>query len=138
MAAFPAAGARCVEAALAERSSLATRVRVTLTFTHMLNTISIDRRWGERIPTDCPSVTYRHGIAHRCRALDLSTGGALLYWPNQQPPMLMRLELTLAERTLHTLARTLWSRNDMLAVRFIGLADAERLDIAEYLDLMQN
>ena len=100
----------------------------------MLQPRPLDRRWGERLSTDCPSTTYRHGFAHRCRALDISTGGALLYWRHPQPPLVMRLELKLHDRMVRTLVRTLWVRSGLLAVRFIDITDAARLDIAEYLD----
>ena len=105
----------------------------------MLNHILLDCRWGARVATDNPSTSYRHGIPHPCRALDLSCSGALLLWPHDsEPPMVQRLELQLGERVLTTLARTVWTHADTMAVRFIGLDDADRLDIAEYLDHIEH
>ena len=101
----------------------------------MLNVIPIDRRGGARVAIDSPSTTYRHGIAHPIRALDLSCSGALLSWDrDREPAMIQRLELQLGDRVLVTLARTIWTHADTMAVRFIGLDDVDRLDIAEYLD----
>ena len=60
----------------------------------MLNSTLPDRRWGARVATDNPSTSYRHGIPHPCRALDLSCSGALLLYGGFQ---VLRDQLTLGD-----------------------------------------
>ncbi|HZO14542.1 MAG TPA: PilZ domain-containing protein [Polyangiaceae bacterium] len=101
-----------------------------------MNQATMDRRQGARLGTDIPLVTYRDGVAFHCRAVDLSSGGALVYNPTRrEPPLLQRIELTLnRSTTISALARTIWSSGRWIALRFVGLDDVDRLDIAEHLD----
>jgi hypothetical protein len=98
--------------------------------------ITMDRRRGARLGTDVSLTAYRDGVAFHCRALDLSSGGALVYDPScRPPPLVQRLELALDRATtIVTLARTIWQRGRWRAVSFVGLDDVDRLDIAEHLD----
>ena len=49
--------------------------------------------------------------------------------------MFQRMELYLSEAVrVRSVARTVWARDGMCAVRFVDLSDADRLEIAEHLD----
>jgi hypothetical protein len=101
----------------------------------MIAVNSMERRLALRSPTDVPLTAYRDGIAFSCRAIDLSCGGALVYDPSRRrPPLVQRLELAIGEREIRTLARTIWCAGKLRAVRFIGLDEVDRLDIAEHID----
>src|SRR5262245_53954070 len=97
---------------------------------------TMERRRGLRLGTDLGLTAFRDGVAFRCRAFDLSCGGALVYDPSQRtPPLVQRVELDLDRMTrIVTLARTIWAKGAWQAVRFVGLDDVDRLDIAEHLD----
>jgi hypothetical protein len=99
----------------------------------------MDRRSGVRMRTDCPLTAYRDGNPLDCRAVDLSVGGALVRHPvARRAPLVQRFEIDLGRRgRLEALARTVWSREEWQAVRFIGLSEVERLDIAEHLDRLE-
>jgi len=95
-----------------------------------------NRRFGARLRTDLAVTTYHRGEARACRAVDLSPTGALIQRRSTtDPPLLHDLELDLSHREpLRTLARTVWSKDNLMGVRFVGLSDVDRLDIAEELD----
>ena len=95
-----------------------------------------NRRFGARLRTDLAVTTYHRGEARPCRVLDLSPTGALIQRRRtSDPPLLQDLELDLTHREpLRTLARTVWSEDDLMGVSFVGLSDVDRLDIAEELD----
>ncbi|MEQ9321560.1 MAG: PilZ domain-containing protein [Polyangiaceae bacterium] len=97
------------------------------------------RHGGARLSSDLAMTSYRDGYAKACRAVDLSASGALVRRiSSHRPPMVQRLELHLGrDEPLEVLARTVWSNDDLHAVRFIGLSDVDRLDIAEYLDALE-
>ena len=99
---------------------------------------SPERRTSTRVRTDVPVIAHQNGVAQRLRAVDLSCGGALLQRRSQrQPPMLQRVELLLrGRRTVRGVARTVWARGGLHAVRFVEFSDADRLEIAEHVDLL--
>ena len=83
-------------------------------------------------------VAFRHGHPSECRALDLSASGALLRRSRPHaPPLVQKLRLELGGATVTTYARTVWSRGGLEAVRFVGLSDVDRLEIAEHLDWLE-
>ena len=97
------------------------------------------RHGGARLSADLAMTSYRDGYAKACRAVDLSASGALIRRiSSHKPPMVQRIELHLGRgEPLEVLARTVWSNHELHAVRFIGLNDVDRLDIAEYLDALE-
>lgn len=100
----------------------------------------MDRRFGVRVPTDCRLTAFRGGRALACRAADLSAGGALIRRRrrDRSRPLVQRFELHLGGGDpVSTLARTVWSRGPWQAVRFVGLSDVDRLEIAEHLDAVE-
>ncbi len=100
----------------------------------------MERRTGARVGTDFGLTALRDGIRFEGRAVDLSASGALIRsrGNRRRPPLIQRLELKLgASKSLKTLARTVWSRGKWQAVRFVGLSEVDRLDIAEHIDAME-
>ena len=97
-----------------------------------------ERRYGARMATDFRLVAFRHGHPKECRALDLSASGALIR--RRRPdssPLVQRVRLEMGGATVTTYARTVWSRGGLEAVRFVGLSDVDRLEIAEHLDRLE-
>jgi hypothetical protein len=96
----------------------------------------MERRTSIRIPTDLPLVARKDGHERHCRAIELTTNGALVHYPaSASPPLVQELELQLGDGcSLRTLARTVWSAGRLQAVRFLGLGDVDRLELAEHLD----
>ncbi len=100
----------------------------------------MDRRIGARISTDFRLNAVRDGVYSEGRAIDLSASGALIRSRHnrRRPPLIQRLELELGTpKPMKTLARTVWSKGRLQAVRFVGLSEVDRLDIAEHLDRME-
>ncbi len=58
---------------------------------------------------------------------------------NLHDRLLVRLELGLPERirSLHAVARPVWSFGTQLALRFVRMSDVDRLTLAEHLDLLR-
>ena len=99
---------------------------------------SMDRRQLPRIPTDLPLLARSGGRTRRARAIDLSPRGALLRGGFPCQPLVQQLLLDLGRGApLLTLARTVWADDQFQAVRFVGLEDVSRLDIAEHLDAIE-
>ena len=94
---------------------------------------SMDRRQFSRVATDVPLIARCGARARRARAVDLSSQGALIRGGFRDRPLLQRLAIEVGG-TVHTLARTVWADDEFQAVRFVGLDDVDRLDIAEHLD----
>jgi hypothetical protein len=103
----------------------------------MIIRTEMERRAGQRARTDLPATSYHDGRARSCHALDLSTDGALLrHGEACPPPLVQRLALHLGAPvgTIPVLARTVWSSGPLSGVRFVGLGDVDRLELAERLD----
>ena len=99
---------------------------------HLKNT---NRRVGIRIQTEFQVTAYVDGRPVPCMGVDLSTTGALVRRRSRrQLHLVQRVDLDLGELQIHGAARTVWSDGDLHAVRFIGLSDVDRLEIAEHLD----
>jgi len=100
----------------------------------------MERRIGARIGTDFRLTARRNGICYEHRAVDLSATGALIRSRRslRRPPLLQHLELEIgAPKPLRTLARTVWAEGKWQGVRFVGLSDVDRLDIAEHIDRVE-
>lgn len=92
----------------------------------------MDRRSGMRLSTDLAVPNLK------ARAVELSVDGALLRRTRRrQPPLVESLEIELDGVSIATRARTVWTRGDLQAVRFIGLGEVDRLEIAEHLDRLE-
>ena len=84
------------------------------------------------------SVTaFLDGRPVECSGVDLSTTGALVRrTARRRPPLVQHVELDIGDRLIRGAARTVWTEGDLQALRFIGLNDVDRLEIAEHIDRM--
>ena len=98
----------------------------------------MDRRRSGRALVDLPTCAIVAGFRHVGRVLELSSSGVVL----ERPPGLSDASLTGVPLELHlggagplyARATPVWGYEKRLAMRFVGIADADRLRIAEYLD----
>jgi hypothetical protein len=89
------------------------------------------------------SVVARNGRrSSRCRGIEVCATGIVIDRGRpieaRDQGLLQRLELRLPERhgALRALARPVWSRGSQQAFRFVKMKDADRLTLAEHLDLL--
>ncbi len=97
-------------------------------------------RAGLRAQTDFPVLTQVGATRCRGRAVEMSPSGIIVEQGHQAQrylPLLLRVELSLPERLrpLATWARPIWTHGSRLALKFVGASDADRLSLAEHLDL---
>ena len=99
----------------------------------------MERRIGARVRTDLHLTAYRDGRAVPCRAVDLSPGGVLVRRGGRRAvPMVQRIELDLGHaKPLRAMARTVWRSDELHALRFVGMNDVDRLEIAQHLDRLE-
>lgn len=96
------------------------------------------RKVGLRARTDF-RVTARWGSrALRCRGIEISPTGIVV--DGRLPPggpLWVWLELELPERVrpMRALARPVWVLGSQQAFRFLRISDADRLSLAEHVDL---
>jgi len=101
-------------------------------------------RVGLRARTDFDVVAKEGGILAHCRAVDLSVSGILIdrgrLVRSSDERLVVDLALRLPERTdvLFTRGRLVWSRGTQQAFRFVAMTDADRLTIAEHVDLQRH
>jgi len=98
-------------------------------------------RAGLRAKTDFPVLTLVGQARCEGRAVEVSPSGIVVEQREGSAtfgsPLLVRVELSLPERLrpLRTLARPIWSAGKRFAFKFVGASDADRLSLAEHLDL---
>jgi hypothetical protein len=97
------------------------------------------RQVGLRARTDF-RVTARWGSrALRCRGVEISATGIVIDGglPRYGAPLWVWLELELPERLrpMRALARPVWALGTQQAFRFVKISDADRLSLAEHVDL---
>lgn len=100
-------------------------------------------RAGLRAPTNFPVVAGTGRQRSECRAIELSPSGIVLdrgfEIEKRTVPLVMRIEMRLPDRLrpLVAWARPIWARGVYQALKFIGASDADRLSLAEHLDLQR-
>mgnify|MGYP001134380689 CR=1 FL=1 len=103
----------------------------------------MDRRLGLRARTEF-AVTTRNGcLESPGRGIEVSPTGMIVdrgraVQPDSEP-MLLGLELKLPERvrTLRAVARPVWTLGSQQALRFVKMSDADRLTLAEHMDVLR-
>jgi len=95
-----------------------------------------------RAEIEFPVIEREGGFSFWCRALNVSSSGILIERGDQTAKRrgsLMRLELHLPglARPLEVNASFVWSEGSKLGLKFVGLADADRLTLAEALDTVR-
>lgn len=100
--------------------------------------MEMERRLAMRGQIDVPVIQHVDGFPHACRSVDLSCRGLVVQRPTslaeREPRLLYSIELRIGDRAIHTLARTVWTEGPLMAMRYVGISDADRLDIAELID----
>lgn len=99
----------------------------------------MERRISSRAQVDVPICALVDGFRHACRAVDLSSTGMVFErsrsLAGRELSQLNPFEIFLAgARPIRARARSVWSRDRLLAVRFVTMSDVDRLTIAELLD----
>lgn len=100
-------------------------------------------RAGLRAPTNFPVVAGTGRRRRECRAVELSPSGIVLErgieLVERAMPLVERIEMRLPERLrpLIAWARPIWARGAYQALKFVGASDADRLSLAEHLDLQR-
>lgn len=98
-------------------------------------------RVGLRMKTDFSVVAHDGTLSSHCRGVELGPGGIVIDRGRPVTPkderLLFKLRLNLPERfrTIEALARPIWSCGSHQALKFLNVADADRLSLAEHLDL---
>ena len=98
----------------------------------------MERRSAMRAQIDFPVIQQVDGFSHACRGIDISSRGLVVRRPiglaERGSRLVYSIELRVGKRVIHTLARTVWTEGPLQAMRYVGISDADRLDIAEVLD----
>ncbi len=98
----------------------------------------MERRLAMRGQIDFPVTQHVDGFPHACRGIDVSSRGLVIQRPQslaeRDPQLVYSIELSLQGRTIHTFARTVWTDGTLQAMRYVGISDVDRLEIAEVLD----
>ena len=103
----------------------------------------MNRRLGLRARTDFSVVARDGRLTSRCRGIEVSTSGIVLDRGRpigrRDDRILLELELWLPERlaAIRALARPVWSFGTQQALRIVRMADADRLTLAEHLDVLR-
>lgn len=103
----------------------------------------MERRVGLRARTDFRVIARQGHSRSGCRGVEVSaTGIVVAQGPAHSPlgsRLLVELELLLPERirSLHALARPIWSFGTQHALRFVRISDVDRLTLAEHLDVLR-
>ena len=98
----------------------------------------MERRISSRAQVDIPICALIDGFRHDCRAVDLSAGGMVFLRSRglaaREITALNPFEIHLPGRVVRARARSIWTKERLLAVRFVQIHDVDRLQIAEHLD----
>jgi hypothetical protein len=98
----------------------------------------MERRISSRAQVDVPICALVDGYRHECRAVDLSATGMVFEQTRslaaRDLPILSPFEIYLGNRPIRTRARRVWSKDRLLAVKFVTISDVDRLTLAEMLD----
>lgn len=99
-------------------------------------------RDGLRARTDIGVVARDGHLMSHCRGIELSAGGVVLDRGRpvtaRDDRIFLHLELRLPEhfRPIRALARPIWAHGHRQAFKFLRVSDADRLSLAEHLDLV--
>ena len=103
----------------------------------------MERRMGLRARTDFGVMTREGKRTSRCRGIEVSSSGIVLERGRRikrgEPSFVVGLEIRLPERAqpLRALARPVWWFGTQQALRFVRMSDADRLTLAEHLDVLR-
>ena len=96
-------------------------------------------RVGLRARTDFRVLSRTGSLRAQCRGIELSSSGIIIDRGRRRREggLLQTLELYLPERRrpLRAVARSVWVSGTQQALKFVSISDADRLSLAEHLDL---
>ena len=101
----------------------------------------MQRRFVQRARTDFSVRTLEGSLVSRCRGIEISPTGILLdrgrAVTERDARLYLHLEISLPERhrKVRAIARPVWSFGTQQALKFISIDDADRLTLAEHVDL---
>ena len=99
------------------------------------------QRLSQRARTDFSVRTKEGRIVSQCRGIEVSASGILIdrgrRVADRDHPFYLELEIRLPERIvpMRAMARPVWAFGTQQAFKFIHMSDADRLTIAEHVDL---
>jgi len=102
----------------------------------------MERRVGLRGRTDIKVIAHDGILASHCRGIEISATGVVIdrgqAVASRHERLVLRLEIHLPERVrpIQAIVRPIWSRGTHQAMRFVRMNDADRLNLAEHLDLV--
>lgn len=102
----------------------------------------MERRVGLRGRTDFGVIAHDGILVSRCRGIEVSPTGIIVdrgrALEARHQLMVQKLELRLPERSnpITAWARPVWTRGSQQAFRFVRMCDADRLTLAEHLDVL--
>lgn len=102
----------------------------------------MERRVGLRGRTDFGVIAHDGILVSHSRGIEISSTGIIVDRARAIEPrhlsMVQKLELRLPERSkpITAWARPIWARGTQQAFRFVRMCDADRLTLAEHLDVL--
>lgn len=100
----------------------------------------MQHRVGLRARTDFRVIAQHGGFVSHCRGIEISPSGIIVDRgrTRSDESLLVRLEMLLPERIrpLCALARPIWIRGPVQALKFVRISDVDRLTLAEHLDVL--
>ena len=103
----------------------------------------MERRVGLRARTDFGVIARDGNLEAHCRGIEVSPTGIVLdrgrAVRRRDQRILVGLELRLPERlrALRAVARPVWSFGSQQAFKFVKMSDADRLTLAEHIDVLR-
>lgn len=101
------------------------------------------RRMNQRARTDCSVTTRQGSVVGSYRGVELSPTGIVIDRGRpieaRDQRLFVKMEIVLPERQrpLFALARPVWSFGSQQAFKFVRMDDADRLSLAEHVDLSE-
>ena len=101
------------------------------------------RRMNQRGRTDCSVTTHQGSLVSHYRGVELSPTGIVIDRGRpveaRDQRLFVEMEIALPERMkpLSALARPVWSYGSQQAFKFVRMSDADRLSLAEHVDLSE-
>lgn len=98
---------------------------------------------GLRGRTDFSVTTRDGGLSSRCRGVEISSSGIVLDRGREvsegDQRVVLELEIQLPESAapVRALARPVWRFGTHQALKFVRMSDADRLSLAEHIDLLR-
>jgi hypothetical protein len=99
----------------------------------------MERRLAMRGQFDFPVIQHVDGFPHECRCVDISANGMVIQrtksLQNRAPRLYYWVEIPVDQgQRVHALARPVWSKGPLMAMRYVAMNEVDQLEIAELVD----